>query len=182
MTRILTISCIVTTLGLVACSGPDPVAPGPALFHPGSSIEKTQGQGEPMGHYLHANREALSRQTFQNAYKLERAFWKYAAENDGAFTDAIWKRNLAGKTILDYLPGKVMMRNPFTRMRTEPRFGFALGEGSISFLDIRDNQGYQIGFAIWAMGAGMEQTLEIVGYMPGMEDPEPRFLNHKAQH
>ena len=91
-----------------------------------------------MGHYLHANKEALGRRTFQNAYKLERAFWKYAAENEGAFTDAIWKPNLAGKTLLDYLPGKVMMRNPFTRARTEPGFGAAAYQGSVGFLDIRD--------------------------------------------
>lgn len=68
------------------CSGPDLVAPGPTLLNKDSGVEQPQVQGEPIGHYLHANKEALSRQTFQNAFKLERAFWKYAADNNGAFS------------------------------------------------------------------------------------------------
>lgn len=119
---------------------------------------------EPIGHYLHANREAQGRRTFQNAYKLERAIWRYIADNNGLVPNILGDTNLAGNTMYDYLPGNQPLLNPYTRQRTEPTEGSALYKGSVGYLSILDNQGYLIGFVISAMGEEPNRDLEIIGY------------------
>jgi hypothetical protein len=184
MTRILKTFCLLAVVCLAACSGQDPLAPDPASISPtlqgdSGTEEKTRKGGEPINHYYHANKEALGRQTFHNAYKLERAVWRFAAENDGRVPGGIlWDTNLVGKTLFDYLPAKKPLTNPFHLLRTEPQFGPASAHGQVGYLDIYDNQGYLIGFVISAFGAGTHQQLEIIRYMegkgPGLARGEPK--------
>jgi hypothetical protein len=180
MARISGNVCLAAILCLAACSGQDLSAPEPASSPTPQRMGATPSpdakstlengmprNGDPIGHYLHANKEALGLQTFQNAYKLERAVWKYAADNGGVVPATLGDRNLAGKTLFDYLPGKRYLINPFTRVRSEPGYGLAAFPGEVSYLEIIDSMGYLIGFTISAAGAHTNQYLQFDRYMEG---------------
>ena len=86
MNRFLTTALLITSLGLTACSvqnpsSPESVSPPSQQSEKATVVAKSRPAGIPIGRHLHSNMEALGRQTFQNAYKLERAVWKFAAEN-----------------------------------------------------------------------------------------------------
>jgi hypothetical protein len=157
MTRFLTNLLLVAIIGLAACSIQDPSSPESTSTptpHPDQAALDidTKAFGEPSGHHLHADQEALGRQTFQNAYKLERAVWRFADDNNGEVFHFLGDTNLAGKTVFDYLPGKQRLVNPFTGVRSEPRDGFAGSRGQVSYAEILDLQGYLVGFTITAQG------------------------------
>lgn len=167
-----TISYIVLALSLTilgSCSLEQATSPGPPLDQE-NPTDKSRGRpGMPMGQYLHANKEALGRQTFQSAYKLERAVWRYAAENDGEFPVTPYAPNKLGKSAIDYLPGGQQLWNAFTGVRTNPVDNAAAVSGEVGYVSIFDGQGYLVGYSITAMGIDYPyQFLELEYYPPRM--------------
>lgn len=179
MIRLLKTIFLLTTILITACSDSGPSAPE-AIETPAPQANKTAGLespaenephriGELTGRYHHARQEALGRRTFRNAHKLERAILRFAAHNDGVFPRDLADRNLAGKTLYAYLPGKKALFNPFTRLRTEPGNQAAMSSGQVGYEEIYDLDGYLIGCRITAMGANTDQYLTFDRYMSGWE-------------
>lgn len=162
MTRYLAIFALAS---LTACSGGDVTRPDD-LASPPPGLKDRQ-PGVPIGHHLHANKDALGRRTVRNAAKLERAMWRFAGDNGGMIPVSMGDMNAAGKTLVDYLPGRRFLKNAYTRQRTEPSYGFAGYEGQVCFAEIRDRDGYVIGFTISAYGAYPEVYLEYDRYLSG---------------
>jgi len=181
MNRSSTCLGILILLGLAACSGPDPVtptaSPDPAEKSATFELDSTPegwppGNGQYWGHYLHGNGEALTRQTHQNAYKLERALWAYIEDNGGAIPRHFRDENPAGKTLYAYLPGKKPLLNPFTLGRTEPQFDtIASTPGQVGIDQIMGSRGGFIGFIVSATGWD-GQTIWLYRFLPGYEPPE----------
>jgi hypothetical protein len=178
MNRLFSIVWLVMILGLAACSGPDPSAPESAsvptlLQNEEASVSESksaldvdhQHDGTYWGRYLHGNKEAFTLQTNQNAYKMERAVWRFIDGNEGVIPRNFWERNLSGKTLIDYLPGKKPLINPFTMCRTEPQLMPAAVPGQVGYMDISDAMGNVVGFIISAWG-WEKQSLEIIRYLP----------------
>ena len=150
-----------------SCSSDHPLA-SDSPTDPGTRTDKSRGRpGMPMGQYLHANKEALGRQTFQGAYMLERAVWRFAAENGGVFPSAVYDDNEAGKRLTDYLPGGNQLWNPFVGVRSNPLDGFADMAGDIAYISVLDDLGYIVGYSISARGVSYPlQYMELQYYPP----------------
>ncbi len=185
MNRLFLILFLGTILGLAACSGPNPTAPESALVptlvqNDESSISESKSAldvgnrqyGTNRDRYLHPNKDALTHQTNQKAYKLEQAVWKFTDDNGGVPPYDYWHRNLSGKILVDYLPGKKPFINAFTMNRTEPQYmTYAVTPGQVGYDYIIGAQGTPVGFIITAFG-WIEQSLELIRWLPLPASPE----------
>jgi len=131
------------------------------------SGEKARPNGIPTGYQLHDNKDARGRWTVRNAEIVEGAMWSFAADNGGIIPVSLADVNAAGKTLVDYLPGRRYLVNAYTRVRSEPGYGFAQYEGQVCFAEILDLDGYVIGFTITARGTYPEVELRYDRYLPG---------------
>ncbi len=185
MNRLFLILFLGTILGLAACSGPNPTAPESALdpalaqndelpvSESKSALDVGNRQyGTNRDRYLHPNKDALTHQTNQKAYKLEQAVWKFTDANGGVPPYGYGHRNLSGKTLVDYLPGKKLLINAFTMYRTEPQFlSQAYTPGQLGYDLIVGANGNVAGFIITAWG-WEEQSLELFRWLPLSTSPE----------
>lgn len=151
---------------LAACSSDLPTTPVQAT-DPAGLTDKSRGRpGMPMGQFIHANKEALGRQTFRGATMLERAAWLYRDDNDGRFPSYAFAPNEAGMTLVDYLPGGNRLWNPFVGVRSNPVEGAASTEGEIGYMSIVDEQGYIVGYTITAQGVHDPLQYLVLEYDP----------------
>ncbi len=98
------------------------------------------------------------------AHRLERAVREYARDNDGIFPGNLDGPNMAGKTLLDYLPSGQMLINAFTNTRTEPSSYFADYSGAIGY-NVYVAETVNVGYVISAMGIDSDEIL-ILAFEP----------------
>jgi hypothetical protein len=160
-----TIPLLIILLLLFGCST-DPALAPPAGEGPPAGAGKSRGRpGMPMGQYLHADFEAWGRQAFGQAYKLERAVRRFAADNEGFFPVSLGTPNAAGRTLRDYLPGGKLLWNIFTGVRSNPVFAEAASPGEVGYMAIMDPGGHPVGYTITAFGKDPGQFL-VLQYVP----------------
>lgn len=79
---------------------------------------------------MHVEREKL---VLDNCLAVRDAVEAWAADNQGAYPNNLGSENLLGESVIDYLPGAILLENPFTGLRTEPVSGAAATLGSTGF-------------------------------------------------
>jgi len=82
----------------------------------------------------------------------------FAGDNDGIYPGTLNFANLAGKTLLDYLPSGQMLRNAFSGLRTEPNGSYPVYPGNIGFTSLCEAT-INVGFVIVARGADSTEEL-----------------------
>lgn len=174
MTRLYPAFLLATILSVASCSGPGPTTPeSPSTVAqlqykeaPGSESKSDLNadhvlDAPPWINWNLINKKALTHRTFQNAYKLEHAVWCYAEDNGGNIPGHLSEPNLAGKYLVDYLPGQQQFINPFTQARTEPRAMRAATPGEVGYDIFTDIFGRLIAYFITAEG-WEDQRIEII--------------------
>ncbi len=104
---------------------------------------------------------AMTRRTWKAAHRLEQAVQDYARDNEGIFPGDLHGPNMAGKTLLAYLPGGQMLKNTFTNLRTEPSGYFAEYSGAIGY-NVYIEGTINVGYIISAMGVDSDEILVLV--------------------
>ena len=102
-------------------------------------------------------------QVIANCYTLQEAVEAFAAENVGVYPMDSWvHRTPLGNTLVNLLPGGLMLENPFTQLRTEPIDGFATLPGETGYHVILDSVivGYEIS------GQGADSLLVYIVVVP----------------
>ena len=86
----------------------------------------------------------------ENCHTVQLAAEDFSVRNDGVYAS-----NLAdaapGQTLVQLLPGGVLLANPFSRADTEPVDGLAAGEGQTGYLPIVQF-GTNVGYSINGVG------------------------------
>ena len=106
----------------------------------------------------------MTRRTWKAAHRLERAVQDYARDNDGIFPGDLDGPNIAGKSLLEYLPSGRMLINAFTNIRTEPSSDFADYSGAIGY-NVYIAGSINVGYVISAMGRDSDEIL-ILAFEP----------------
>ena len=87
-----------------------------------------------------------------NSHAVQLAAEDFAVQNNGIYAaDVDNDQTLSGKTITDILPKGMLLRNPFTKARTEPVNGVAANQGEVGYSCIQQN-GANVGYSITAVG------------------------------
>ncbi len=174
---ILVLLTFPAVLALAGCDGETPVATvvpdGDAEEHPITEKAdyavaniRDEGLQQPVEPAMNIHKfnnprgGSMTRRTWKSAYRVDRAAREFARDNDGWFATGIHDRNVAGKTLIDYLPGGHLLKNAFTELRTEPCDCSASYSGSVGYLTIFNN-GYPVGYTIDAMGVDSGEVLHI---------------------
>ncbi len=58
----------------------------------------------------------------QNCRIVQDALEQYALDNSGRYPKYTTEKNSEGKTLIDYLPGQTLLKNPYSQQFTEPEF------------------------------------------------------------
>jgi hypothetical protein len=74
--------------------------------------------------------------TIQNCHITQNAAEAFAKANNGEYPRLLTDTTPAGHTIIDFLPGREHLVNPYTGLRTEPRGTVDGGLGEITYLAI----------------------------------------------
>ena len=78
--------------------------------------------------------EELEARVTANCYTLEEALKAHMEDNEGICPeDVCTDTNRVGLTLIDYLPDRQLMENPFTGERTEPILGIASEQGQTGY-------------------------------------------------
>jgi hypothetical protein len=101
----------------------------------------------------YSSRDAL---VIQNCLTVERAARLFARCNGGWYPLNSADSDPSGKTIIDYLPGGTLLRNPYTGLLTEPVDGVACIEGSTGYCVVAP-RGICVGYGITGAGKNGEQ-------------------------
>lgn len=87
-----------------------------------------------------------------NCHAVQLAAEDFAVQNNGVYAaDVDNAQTLSGQTITDILPKGMLLRNPFTKARTEPVNGLAANPGEVGYTCIQQN-GANVGYNITAVG------------------------------
>ncbi len=57
-----------------------------------------------------------------NCRIVQDALEQYALNNNGSYPKYTTEENSNGKTLIDYLPGQTLLKNPYSQQLTEPEF------------------------------------------------------------
>jgi hypothetical protein len=83
---------------------------------------------------------------------VQEAAENFAAFNNGVYAGNLADQNLAGKSVIDYLPGGRLLRNPYTGAETEPVGCAAATPGQVGYVVIVDHTGTNAGYTITGFG------------------------------
>lgn len=93
-------------------------------------------------------REATVKSTCHTVQLATEAF---AADNDGVYPQTLASVLPNGDTLVDLLPGGLLMQNPWTQLATEPRNGAPAQPGEVGFTGLL-NAGIVTGYTIEGFG------------------------------
>jgi hypothetical protein len=107
---------------------------------------------------------ALEFAVVANCQVLLQAVEAFAAENNGVYAANVdVDTTPSGKTIIDFLPGGLLLENPFYNIRTEPRNGAAAIPGETGYVPVVQG-GINTGYTI--TGFGQYFTIVTAQYYP----------------
>lgn len=114
---------------------------------------------------------ALEAAVIVNCVTAADAAEAFARENAGVFPADDTDVNLAGKRVVDYLPGGVVLENPYTHEASVPEWsGEAVGAGQTGYAAWHaDADGTPDGYTVNGVGAGSGVTIFV------LLDPERRW-------
>lgn len=127
---------------------------GTELIRPGTPVVNFRGDENLRG-------GSMTRRTWKSAHQLERAVQDFARDNDGIYPGLFDYPNIAGKTLLDYLPSGQKLRNAFSGLRTEPSGYNAEYSGAIGY-NVYVSDAVNVGYIISAQGADASEVLVLV--------------------
>jgi prepilin-type N-terminal cleavage/methylation domain-containing protein len=88
-----------------------------------------------------------------NCHTVQLAAEDFSVQNDGVYSNGLADVLPSGDTIIDLLPGGVLLENPFTKAATEPVVGLPAAAGSTGYLSIdSDADGTMDGYQIDGLG------------------------------
>jgi hypothetical protein len=104
-----------------------------------------------------SNQEELEQKVIANCMHIRIAAEMFASLNDGEFPRYGSDTTPQGQTLIDLLPDGTLLRNPFTRVNTEPVDCCAATPGQSGYLPVIDG-GLNVGYSITGVGrdAGTE--------------------------
>jgi len=91
---------------------------------------------------------------------VQEAAENFAAFNNGVYAGNLADHNLSGKSVIDYLPGGRLLRNPYTGAETEPVGACAATPGQVGYVVVVDGTGTNSGYTI--TGFGRIQLIETI--------------------
>ena len=125
------------------------------------------GIGEHLTIIELSNREELEQQVITNCIIVHEAVEVWASLNGGIYPANVGVDTTPeGYTVIDLLPDGLLLRNPFTGVRTEPIDGWAAIPGQIGYYPISQNLIYT-GCMITACGALQGRTILTWSYYSG---------------
>ena len=99
-----------------------------------------------------------------NAHRVQQAAQAFALQNSGRYPrDVDSDTTQSGKTLQDFLPGGLLLMNPFTSARTEPINGSAGPGGQTGYVGGFIDTAYAI------TGFGLDSLLIILSTLPSRE-------------
>ena len=87
-----------------------------------------------------------------NSHLVQEAAENFAAFNDGVYAGNLADVDLAGNTLIDYLPDGQLLLNPYTGALTEPVGAPAATPGQTGYVVIVDHTGTNSGYTITGFG------------------------------
>jgi hypothetical protein len=88
-----------------------------------------------------------------NCHALQTAVEAYARINEGLYPSNVdLDKTSSGETVIDFLPGGIRLKNPFTGMATEPINGHATNPGQIGYMALTDAMGHNASYRITGWG------------------------------
>ncbi len=95
----------------------------------------------------------LEDRVIENCLIVQAAAEAFADENGGIYpANAGVDETPLGNTLIDLLPGGLLLENPYTSLRTEPIDGAAATPGQTGYMPIVDN-GIKVGYSITGFGS-----------------------------
>ena len=88
-----------------------------------------------------------------NCHTVQLAAEDFAVQNDGVYAANVGAdATPAGDTIIDMLPNRLQLENPFTKLVSEPVNGIAANPGETAYAPIPDATGTNVGYSITGFG------------------------------
>jgi len=131
------------------------VNPGEIGYHAWTSYYSITGFGSDSLIVELSNAGELEAKTIINCYRLLDAADAFAMDNGGVYASDNSTVSDSGKTIVEYLPGGMLLENAYLGIRTEPAIwgGSAANSGEIGYQPI-NYSGANIGCMITGAGRG----------------------------
>lgn len=103
----------------------------------------------------------------ENCETLRQALEGFAAEKGGYYPRDVWMdTTYAGKALIDLLPGRHLLLNPFTGEATEPGLGTADSPGEIRY----SPRGNCLPWGYWITGFGADSLIQTLTNQGAIED------------
>ena len=102
--------------------------------------------------------------SLRNAVAVRSAVRRWSEGNGGGYPSDLSHENARGNTLVDLLPGGILLINPYTAARSEPRNGGAVVPGSVAYVSVQgvgQNPSYHLeafgeGRIIWSWVPGAD--------------------------
>lgn len=88
-----------------------------------------------------------------NCHTVQLAVEDWAVQNDGVYPATIdGDATPSGDTVIDILPGSVLLINPFSSAASEPINGVAAASGQTGYVPVPDGSGINTSYSITGFG------------------------------
>lgn len=150
MNRLYLISLFVVVLAFVGCQK-EPAVYAPSLPDMAMDAPRVVMPEQDDDGIIEIPR-SMKEQVLENCLLVQASVERFAAENGGRYPYNTADATPAGDTLIDLLPGGMLLENPFHHHRTEPVDGAAAVPGQTGYMCAVNSQGNATGYLITGYG------------------------------